>query len=177
MLRCPCPGSSPQHHSSSTTSTRAESAKTAWCPSMPRCSVPARRIPAGQRDELRVLPDTVSIHGLDGELLARHDPAAIRGTWVVVSGTAIPLRRSSWHSAGRHSGGLRANATGSSPPCTHAWPRPEQAVVYSGSAVRTTSASSAANDRTSFNVVPHHLSRWVTSPQQTSRLRIVRRSA
>jgi DNA replication protein DnaC len=46
-------------------------------------SVPARRVRAGQTVELRVLADVVTIHALDGELLARHARAATRGSWVV----------------------------------------------------------------------------------------------
>ena len=45
--------------------------------------MPARQIRAGQTVELRVLPDTVAIHGLDGELLARHTRAAARSSWIV----------------------------------------------------------------------------------------------
>jgi transposase len=46
-------------------------------------SVPARRVRAGQRVELRVTADSVALHALDGELLARHARAAARGSWVV----------------------------------------------------------------------------------------------
>ncbi|HET7406958.1 MAG TPA: IS21 family transposase [Mycobacteriales bacterium] len=46
-------------------------------------SVPARQIRAGQTVELRVLPDIVAIHALDGRPLARHARAAVRGSWVV----------------------------------------------------------------------------------------------
>jgi transposase len=46
-------------------------------------SVPARKVSAGQRVELRVLPDTVTIHALDGQLLASHARATIRGSWVI----------------------------------------------------------------------------------------------
>ena len=46
-------------------------------------SVPARLIRAGQTVELRVLPDTVTIHHLDGTLLTTHRRAHVRGTWVV----------------------------------------------------------------------------------------------
>ena len=51
-------------------------------------SVPARRIRAGQKVQLRVGPDTVTIHNLtpgpDGQsMLAVHARARIRGSWVV----------------------------------------------------------------------------------------------
>lgn len=46
-------------------------------------SVPARRVRAAQTVELRVLADVVTIHALDGELLARHARARTRGSWVV----------------------------------------------------------------------------------------------
>jgi transposase len=46
-------------------------------------SLPARQIRAGQTVELRVLPDTVAIHALDGTLLASHARATSRGSWVV----------------------------------------------------------------------------------------------
>lgn len=46
-------------------------------------SVPARRVRAGQTVELRVLSDVVTIHALDGELLARHNRATVRGSWVI----------------------------------------------------------------------------------------------
>lgn len=45
--------------------------------------MPARRIRAGQRVELRVLSDTVAIHALDGELLARYARARTRGSWII----------------------------------------------------------------------------------------------
>jgi len=46
-------------------------------------SLPARRIRAGQRVELRVDTGTVTIHALDGTLLASHPRATTRGSWVV----------------------------------------------------------------------------------------------
>jgi hypothetical protein len=51
-------------------------------------SVPARRVRAGQRVELRVSADLVTIHALPtgtsvGELLAVHPRAAVRGSWVI----------------------------------------------------------------------------------------------
>ncbi len=49
-------------------------------------SVPAGKIRPFQRVQLRVTPDTVAIHALDGEggaVLAVHPRAARRGTWVV----------------------------------------------------------------------------------------------
>lgn len=46
-------------------------------------SVPARRVRAAQTVELRVLADVVTIHALDGELLARHARARTRGSRVV----------------------------------------------------------------------------------------------
>ena len=51
-------------------------------------SVPARRIRAGQKVQLRVGPDTVTIHNLtpgpDGQsMLAVHARARIRGSWVI----------------------------------------------------------------------------------------------
>lgn len=46
-------------------------------------SVPARRVRAGQTVELRVTPDLVAIHALDGQLLAAHARAHARGAWVV----------------------------------------------------------------------------------------------
>jgi len=47
-------------------------------------SVPARLVRAGQRVEVRVNPDTVAIHALGGgTLLASHQRATVRGTWVV----------------------------------------------------------------------------------------------
>jgi transposase len=51
-------------------------------------SVPARRIRAAQRVELRISPDLVAIHAVStesavGELLAVHPRAATRGSWVV----------------------------------------------------------------------------------------------
>ena len=58
-------------------------------------SVPARRVRAGQRVEVRVSPDTITLHALPsnrsdvGEgtpgsmVLAVHARAAVRGTWVV----------------------------------------------------------------------------------------------
>ncbi len=46
-------------------------------------SVPARRVRARQTVELRALPDTVTIHALDGQLLATHPRATVRGSWVV----------------------------------------------------------------------------------------------
>jgi transposase len=46
-------------------------------------SLPAKRIRAGQTVELRVLSDVVTIHALDGELLARHARATSRGSWMV----------------------------------------------------------------------------------------------
>jgi hypothetical protein len=45
--------------------------------------VPANKITAGQRVELRVLPDTVTIHALDGQLLASHPRASSRGSWMI----------------------------------------------------------------------------------------------
>ncbi len=51
-------------------------------------SLPARRIRAGQRVELRVTTDLVAIHAVPtgssiGELLAVHPRAATRGSWVI----------------------------------------------------------------------------------------------
>jgi transposase len=49
-------------------------------------SVPARKIRPFQRVQLRITPDTVAVHALDGEggtVLAVHPRAARRGTWVV----------------------------------------------------------------------------------------------
>lgn len=51
-------------------------------------SLPARKIRAGQRVELRVDADLVAIHALPtgtgvGELLAVHPRAATRGSWVI----------------------------------------------------------------------------------------------
>lgn len=47
-------------------------------------SVPARRVRAGQRVELRVTRDLVAIHAPgDGDMLAVHRRAAARGSWVV----------------------------------------------------------------------------------------------
>jgi hypothetical protein len=51
-------------------------------------SVPARRVRAGQRVELRVSADLVVIHALPtatsvGELLAVHPRAAVRGSWAI----------------------------------------------------------------------------------------------
>jgi hypothetical protein len=49
-------------------------------------SVPARRIRPFQRVQLRITPDTVAVHALDGDggaVLAVHPRAARRGTWVV----------------------------------------------------------------------------------------------
>ena len=55
-------------------------------------SVPARRVRAGQRVEVRASPDTVTLHALpattagtakDTTLLAAHARSAVRGTWVV----------------------------------------------------------------------------------------------
>lgn len=46
-------------------------------------SLPARRIRAGQRVELRVDAATVAIHALDGTLLASHRRATTRGCWIV----------------------------------------------------------------------------------------------
>jgi transposase len=51
-------------------------------------SVPARKVRAGQRVELRVSADLIAIHALPtetavGELLAMHPRAATRGAWVV----------------------------------------------------------------------------------------------
>jgi transposase len=51
-------------------------------------SVPARRVRAGQRVELRASTELVAIHALPtganvGELLAVHPRAAVRGSWVI----------------------------------------------------------------------------------------------
>jgi hypothetical protein len=51
-------------------------------------SVPARRVRPGQRVELRVSPDTVTVHALEHDragssLLAAHPRAGARGSWVV----------------------------------------------------------------------------------------------
>lgn len=46
-------------------------------------SVPARRVRPGQSIELRALPDTITIHALDGAQLATHPRATIRGSWVI----------------------------------------------------------------------------------------------
>lgn len=46
-------------------------------------SVPAKRIRAGQRVELRVDAGVVAIHALDGTLLASHPRSTARGSWVV----------------------------------------------------------------------------------------------
>jgi hypothetical protein len=51
-------------------------------------SVPARRVRAGQKVQLRVGPDTVTIHtltpGSDGQsVLAVHQRATVPGSWVV----------------------------------------------------------------------------------------------
>jgi transposase len=46
-------------------------------------SLPARQIRAGQRVELRVDAGTVTIHALDGRLLASHPRATTRGSWMV----------------------------------------------------------------------------------------------
>jgi len=55
-------------------------------------SVPARRVRAGQRVEVRASPDTITLHALPGTtagtakdttLLAAHARSAVRGTWVV----------------------------------------------------------------------------------------------
>ncbi len=48
--------------------------------------MPARRVRAGQTVELRILPDVVTIHALDGQLLARHARATTRGSWIVDPG-------------------------------------------------------------------------------------------
>lgn len=46
-------------------------------------SLPARRIRAGQTVELRVDAGTVTVHALDGTLLAGHPRATVRNTWVI----------------------------------------------------------------------------------------------
>ncbi len=46
-------------------------------------SLPARRIRAGQTVEVRAGAGTVTIHELDGSLLASHPRAAVRGSWMV----------------------------------------------------------------------------------------------
>ena len=48
-------------------------------------SLPARRIRAGQSVEVRVAATSVTIHALDGTLLAGHPRATVRGSWVIDS--------------------------------------------------------------------------------------------
>jgi hypothetical protein len=46
-------------------------------------SVPAKQIRAGKRVELRVAAAQITIHALDGTLLASHVRASVRGSWVI----------------------------------------------------------------------------------------------
>lgn len=90
-------------------------------------SVPARHVRARQTVELRVTPDIVAIHAVDGTLLAAHPRATERGSWVVDEA----------HWAGLPDGHTRATVIElvhrDLPPCAHDDPHPAMASLLANS--------------------------------------------